>query len=46
MTDFHKNWTGKPRSDPAKALPDTQRQWIGQLGRCNPRAWTPYVLIE
>jgi CHAT domain-containing protein len=44
--DFYKNWLTRPRNDPAKALRDTQREWIGQKGRNDPRAWAPYVLIE
>jgi CHAT domain-containing protein len=46
MVDFYKNWTAQSHSDPAKALRDTQLQWIGQNGRRNPRDWAPYVLIE
>jgi CHAT domain-containing protein len=50
MADFYRNWSGPvqngTRSDPAKALRDTQRQWIRQNDRGNPRAWAPYVLIE
>jgi CHAT domain-containing protein/Tfp pilus assembly protein PilF len=46
MADFYRNWSGPAHSDPAKALRDTQLQWIGQTDRGNPRAWAPYVLIE
>jgi CHAT domain-containing protein len=46
MVDFYKNWLGQSRSDPARALRDTQLQWIKQDGRRNPRDWAPYVLIE
>jgi tetratricopeptide (TPR) repeat protein/CHAT domain-containing protein len=46
MADFYKNWTGQSRSDPAKALRETQLQWIRQDVRRNPQAWAPYVLIE
>jgi CHAT domain-containing protein len=46
MVDFYKNWLTQPHSDPAKALRDTQREWIAQTGRNDPRAWAPYVLIE
>jgi CHAT domain-containing protein len=46
MADFYKNWSGQEHSDPAKALRDTQRQWIRQDGRSNPRDWAPYVMIE
>jgi CHAT domain-containing protein/tetratricopeptide (TPR) repeat protein len=46
MVDFYKNWIGQEHSDPARALHDTQRQWIAQDGRRNPKDWAPYVLIE
>jgi CHAT domain-containing protein len=46
MVDFYKNWLAQDRSDPAKALRDTQLAWIRQDGRRNPRDWAPYVLIE
>jgi CHAT domain-containing protein len=46
MVDFYRNWTGQSHSDPAKALRDTQLQWIRQNGRRNPGDWAPYVLIE
>jgi CHAT domain-containing protein/Flp pilus assembly protein TadD len=46
MVDFYKNWLGQDRSDPARALRDTQLQWIGRDGRRDPRDWAPYVLIE
>ena len=36
----------QPRSDPAKALRDTQLSWIKQLNRHNPDSWAPYVIIE
>jgi CHAT domain-containing protein len=46
MVDFYKNWLTQAHSDPAKALRDTQREWIGQQGRSDPRIWAPYVVVE
>jgi len=46
MADFYKNWLSAGKSDPAKALRDTQLQWIKQAGRSDPAAWAPYVVIE
>jgi CHAT domain-containing protein len=46
MVDFYKNWLTQKQSDPAKALRDTQLQWIAQKGRSDPRMWAPYVLVE
>ncbi len=50
MVAFYKNWLGPSQnsahSDPARALRETQRQWIRQPGRADPGAWAPYVLIE
>jgi CHAT domain-containing protein len=46
MVDFYKNWLAQSRSDPAKALRDTQLSWMKQDNRRNPRTWAPYVLIE
>jgi CHAT domain-containing protein len=46
MADFYKNWLTQKQNDPAKALRDTQRQWIRQADRSDPKAWAPYVLIE
>jgi CHAT domain-containing protein len=46
MADFYKRWLTHARSDPAKALRDTQTSWIKQDDRRDPRAWAPYVLIE
>jgi tetratricopeptide (TPR) repeat protein len=46
MADFYKNWLTQDRSDPAKALRDTQLSWMKQDNRRDPSAWAPYVLIE
>jgi CHAT domain-containing protein/Tfp pilus assembly protein PilF len=46
MVDFYKNWIGQTRSDPAKALRDTQREWIKYNDRRDPRIWAPYVVVE
>jgi CHAT domain-containing protein len=46
MVDFYKNWLTQPQRDPARALRDTQLQWIKQDGKRNPRDWAPYVVIE
>jgi CHAT domain-containing protein len=46
MVDFYKNWLTQDRSDPAKALRDTQLSWMKQGNRRDPSAWAPYVLIE
>jgi len=46
MVDFYKNWLTQARSDPAKALRDTQLSWMKPDNRRDPRAWAPYVLIE
>jgi CHAT domain-containing protein len=43
MVNFYKNWITQKQSDPAKALRDTQREWVR---RSNPRVWAPYVLVE
>jgi CHAT domain-containing protein len=45
MTDFYRNWSGG-KGAPARALRDTQRQWIAKADRRDPKAWAPYVLIE
>jgi CHAT domain-containing protein/tetratricopeptide (TPR) repeat protein len=46
MVDFYKHWLIQPRSDPAKALRETQLEWIKTSGRDDPRFWAPYVVIE
>jgi CHAT domain-containing protein/tetratricopeptide (TPR) repeat protein len=46
IVDFYKKWLTQPRSDPAKALRDTQLSWIKQPNRRNPDSWAPYVVIE
>jgi CHAT domain-containing protein len=46
MADFYKNGSDRAHGDPARALRDTQRQWVKQAERRNPRAWALYVLIE
>jgi CHAT domain-containing protein len=46
MVDFYKNWIGQRRSDPAKALRDTQIAWIKDKDRRDPRVWAPYILVE
>ena len=46
IVEFYKKWLTQPRSDPAKALRDTQLSWIKQLNRHNPDSWAPYVIIE
>jgi CHAT domain-containing protein len=46
MVDFYKNWIGQSRSDPARALRDTQLSWIKYKDRRDPRIWAPYVVVE
>jgi CHAT domain-containing protein len=46
MVDFYKNWIGQSHSDPAKALRDTQLDWIKYKDRRDPRIWAPYVVVE
>jgi CHAT domain-containing protein len=46
MVDFYKNWLTQDRSDPAKALRDTQLSWMKQDIHRDPSAWAPYILIE
>jgi CHAT domain-containing protein/tetratricopeptide (TPR) repeat protein len=47
MVDFYKNWIGQQTySDPAKALRQTQLDWIRYKDRRDPRVWAPYVVVE
>ena len=46
MVEFYKRWLAQVRSDPAKALRDTQLSWLKQDDRRDPRVWAPYILIE
>jgi CHAT domain-containing protein len=47
MVDFYKNWIGQQTySDPAKALRQTQLDWIKDKDRRDPRVWAPYVVVE
>jgi CHAT domain-containing protein/tetratricopeptide (TPR) repeat protein len=46
MVEFYKTWLTQVRSDPAKALRDTQLSWLKQDTRRDPRVWAPYILIE
>jgi CHAT domain-containing protein/Flp pilus assembly protein TadD len=46
MAAFYKTWLEQARSDPAKALRDTQLSWLKQDARRDPRVWAPYVLVE
>jgi CHAT domain-containing protein len=46
MVEFYKTWLSQVRSDPAKALRDTQLSWLKQDAKRDPRIWAPYVLVE
>jgi CHAT domain-containing protein/Tfp pilus assembly protein PilF len=46
MVAFYKNWLSQIRSDPAKALRDTQLSYLKQDKLRDPRVWAPYILIE
>jgi CHAT domain-containing protein len=46
MVEFYKRWLAQVRSEPAKALRDTQLSWLKQDTRRDPRVWAPYILIE
>jgi CHAT domain-containing protein len=46
MADFYRNWTAQQHSDPARALRDTQLEWIRYDDRRDPRVWAPYVVVE
>jgi CHAT domain-containing protein/tetratricopeptide (TPR) repeat protein len=46
MVAFYKTWLSQSRSDPAKALRDTQLSWLQQDKLRDPRVWAPYILIE
>ncbi len=48
MVAFYKNWLGQVRSDPAKALHDTQLGYIKNdiPALRDPRVWAPYILVE
>jgi CHAT domain len=42
MVDFCENWLGQARSEPAKALRDTQRSWMtSENRRCDPAPGLP-----
>jgi CHAT domain-containing protein/Flp pilus assembly protein TadD len=46
MISFYKNWLSQVRSDPAKALRETQLEYLKQDKVRDPRVWAPYILIE
>jgi CHAT domain-containing protein/Tfp pilus assembly protein PilF len=46
MVAFYKNWLSQVRSDPAKALRDTQLSYLKHDRLRDPRVWAPYILIE
>ena len=46
MIAFYKTWLNQTRSDPAKALRDTQLAYLKQDKLRDPRVWAPYILIE
>jgi CHAT domain-containing protein len=46
MVAFYKTWLSQIRSDPAKALRDTQLSYLKQDTLRDPRIWAPYILIE
>jgi CHAT domain-containing protein len=46
MVEFYKTWLAQVRSDPAKALRETQLSWLKQDNRRDPHVWAPYILIE
>jgi CHAT domain-containing protein len=46
MVDFYKHWVLQTRSDPARALRETQLDWIKSRDHRDPRVWAPYILIE
>jgi CHAT domain-containing protein/tetratricopeptide (TPR) repeat protein len=46
MVAFYKNWLSQVRSDPAKALRDTQLSYLKHDKLRDPRVWAPYILIE
>jgi CHAT domain-containing protein len=46
MIAFYKNWLSQIRSDPAKALRDTQLEYLKHDKLRDPRVWAPYILIE
>jgi CHAT domain-containing protein len=46
MVTFYKNWLNQVRSEPAKALRDTQLSYLKQETLRDPRVWAPYILIE
>jgi CHAT domain-containing protein len=46
MVAFYKTWLSQVRSDPAKALRDTQLSYLKQEKLRDPHVWAPYILIE
>ena len=46
MVKFYKTWLSQTRSDPAKALRDTQLSYLKGDKLDDPRLWAPYILIE
>ena len=46
MVAFYKTWLAQVRSDPAKALRETQLSYLKQDKLRDPRVWAPYILIE
>jgi CHAT domain-containing protein len=46
MVAFYKTWLSQVRSDPAKALRDTQLEYLKHNKLRDPRVWAPYILIE
>ena len=46
MVAFYKTWLSQVRSDPAKALRETQLSYLKQDKLRDPRVWAPYILVE
>jgi CHAT domain-containing protein len=46
MVAFYKNWLTQVRSDPAKALRDTQLSYLKRDKLRDPRVWAPYIIVE
>jgi len=46
LVAFYKTWLSQVRSDPAKALHDTQLSYLKNDALSDPRVWAPYILVE
>jgi CHAT domain-containing protein len=46
MVASYKTWLIQTRSDPARALRDTQLSYLKDDKLHDPRIWAPYILIE